>query len=222
MSIFIWAVAFIDLIAVIFIIFGWNGLSPLARRFAVGITIIAFPILGSTPISLHTLDTMKDTSFCLKCHTMEEHGKSLNSDDDEILAAVHYANNYIPKKTACYSCHTDYDMFGGLKAKIAGLRHMYSYYLITPPKPDELKIHSPYNIQNCLSCHDGARNFMTKKNHTKEPGLLEKIQSGEKGCLESGCHNVAHGVKQAMQDALEAAEEKAASDEPTTKEGDEK
>jgi hypothetical protein len=33
-------------------------------------------------------------------------------------------NNRIPKEHACYTCHTDYTMFGDVNAKMRGLQHI--------------------------------------------------------------------------------------------------
>jgi hypothetical protein len=41
-------------------------------------------------------------------------------------------------------------MFGGLKAKLGGLRHIYVHYLGKPPQPEDIKLYEPYNNRECL------------------------------------------------------------------------
>jgi cytochrome c-type protein NapC len=71
------------------------------------------------------------------------------------LAAAHFQNHRVPADEACYTCHTNYAMFGGMKAKIGGLRHIYVYYLGKPPQPADIKLYEPYNNRECLHCHAG-------------------------------------------------------------------
>ena len=55
-------------------------------------------------------------------------------DDVSYLAAAHFQNHRIPADEACYTCHTDYALYGGVRAKFRGLRHIYVQYLGTPPR----------------------------------------------------------------------------------------
>jgi len=64
-------------------------------------------------VSRH-MEHAKTTEFCLSCHTMEDYGRSLYVDDRSYLPAAHFQNNRVPRDRACYTCHTDYTMFGGL------------------------------------------------------------------------------------------------------------
>ena len=101
------------------------------------------------------MERAKSTEFCLSCHTMEEYGKSLYVDDRSYLAAAHFQNNRIPRDRACYTCHTDYTMFGGLKDKWRGLSHVYVQYFGTIPGTGEIKLYQPFNNRECLHCHAG-------------------------------------------------------------------
>ncbi|MCM2276666.1 MAG: NapC/NirT family cytochrome c [Oligoflexia bacterium] len=203
MSILLWFILAADLLLISMLIFGWHSFGRITRRLMIGLIVVIFPVLGAVPANVHTIESMKNVDFCLRCHTMEKHGDSLKSEDEEIVAAVHWANNYVPKEKACYTCHTDYDLFGGVRAKLSGLKHLWVYYFTTPPKPEEIKTYKPYDVNNCLYCHAESKRFRAKKNHNKEPGYLEKILSGEKGCLVAGCHDIAHGVREAAEDAEE-------------------
>jgi cytochrome c-type protein NapC len=162
--------------------------------------VLAFFVLFALPLLClgmgfsAQLDRSKSTQFCLSCHTMEAYGKSLFVDDPSHLAAAHYQNHRVPSDEACYTCHTNYAMFGGIKAKIGGLRHLYVYYVGHPPKPADIKLYAPYNNRECLHCHAGARSFEEGAVHVADPALLASIKSNQISCLSSGCHQVVHDV----------------------------
>src|SRR5215831_13898860 len=90
------------------------------------------------------METATSTSFCLSCHVMNEHGRSLQVDDPSYLAARHFQNNLVPRDHACYTCHTDYTMFGTVTAKLRGARHVAVQYFGNIPQPDQIKLYEPY------------------------------------------------------------------------------
>jgi cytochrome c-type protein NapC len=140
------------------------------------------------------MERAKSTAFCLSCHTMEDYGKSLRVDDPSYLPAAHFQNNRIPRDQACFTCHTDYTMFGGLKDKWRGLSHVYVQYLGTIPKTGEIKLYLPFHNRQCLYCHAGARSYLETSAHQKSPDLLEKANSNELSCTTSRCHDINHDV----------------------------
>ena len=162
--------------------------------------ILAFLILFCLPILCASmgvsreLERSKSTEFCLSCHIMEPYGKSLRVDDPSYLAAAHFQNHRVPAGEACYTCHTNYAMFGPLKAKMRGLRHIYIYYLTTPPAPENIKLYEAYNNRECLHCHEGARSFEQGAVHNSDPELLPAIKANKKSCISSGCHEIVHNV----------------------------
>jgi cytochrome c-type protein NapC len=127
--------------------------------------ILAFICMFCLPIFCGLLGVSREmaraktTTFCLSCHTMEAYGKSLLVDDPTHIPAAHFQNHRVPPDEACYSCHTNYAMFGGLKVKLFGLKHVAIYYLGTPPAPGDIKLYEPFNNRECLHCHLGARSF---------------------------------------------------------------
>ena len=131
----------------------------------------------------------KQTSFCLSCHTMEPYGRSLRVDDRAYLPAVHYQNHLVPADQACYTCHTDYVLYGGIRAKLRGLRHVYAQYLSTPAQP--IRLYTPYNNRECLHCHLGARSFEEGATHM---AIRDDLVSNQFSCLTSGCHDSVHNV----------------------------
>ena len=160
--------------------------------------ILAFVALAILPVisvwggfEKH-LDTATTTRFCLSCHVMHDFGQSLHYDDTSYIPAKHYQNNFVPRDHACYTCHTDYAMFGGVKAKIHGLRHIYVQYFGTVPKPADIRLYNPFPNETCLHCHLGARKFEEVSGHHKQPDLLTRIKSGKTSCMSAGCHDTIH------------------------------
>jgi cytochrome c-type protein NapC len=137
------------------------------------------------------IDRSKQTAFCLSYHIMESHGKSLYVDDPSYLAAAHFQNHRIPVEEACYTCHTDYALYGGVVAKLRGLRHICIQYLGTPPSPANIKPYNPYNNRECLYCHRGARSFESNPIHM---AILDSLKSNPMSCMTSGCHDTVHNV----------------------------
>jgi hypothetical protein len=118
---------------------------------------------------------------------MEPYVRSLRIDDSNYVPANHYQNNRISRETACYTCHTSYTMFGGVNAKLRGMRHLFVYYFTRGP--EEIEYYDVYNNRECLHCHDGARSFEESVVHNP---MLEVLKSNELSCL--NCHTLMHGV----------------------------
>jgi len=140
-------------------------------------------VLGA---SIH-LENSTSTQFCLSCHVMEAHGKSLYIDDPSYLPAAHFQNNRIPKEQACFTCHTDYTMFGDVSAKIRGLQHIYVYYF--KGAPDKLALYEPFKNRECLHCHATARSFEETSPHKE---MRDQLASNDMSCLT--CHTKVHDV----------------------------
>jgi cytochrome c-type protein NapC len=166
-----------------------------AGKISAFLALFALPVLCTGMGTLSELRHATSTKFCLSCHIMQPYGQSLRVDDPTHLVASHFKNHRVPPDEACYTCHTNYAMFGGLKAKIGGLRHIYIYYLGTPPSPENIKLYEPYSNRECLHCHEGARSFEEGAVHTSDPELLSAIKTNKVSCISSGCHDVVHDVK---------------------------
>lgn len=151
--------------------------------------LFALPILCAFVGTSQQMERSKQTSFCLSCHIMEPYGRSLHVDDSHYIPASHFQNHRIPTEEACYTCHEDYVLYGGLRAKIRGLHHVYAQYLGTPMQP--LRLYVPYNNRECLHCHLGARSFEESPTHT---ALHDDLVSNQMSCLTSGCHDLVHNV----------------------------
>jgi nitrate/TMAO reductase-like tetraheme cytochrome c subunit len=138
------------------------------------------------------MERSKSTAFCLSCHTMESFGKSLYLDDPTLIPAAHFQNHRVPADEACYSCHTNYGMFGTFKVKLYGLKHVYIYYFGKRPAPENIKLYEPYNNRECLHCHLGARSFEEGVAHNADPATLPAIKSNQLSC--GSCHNATHDL----------------------------
>lgn len=156
------------------------------------VALFILPIFSGLLGFASEMERSKTTAFCLSCHTMEAYGKSLYVDDPTHIPAAHYQNHRVPKDQACYSCHTQYAMFGTLKVKLYGLKHVLIYYLGKPPAPEDIKLYEPYNNRECLHCHAGARSFEEGATHNADPATLPAIKSNQLSCL--SCHDVAHDI----------------------------
>lgn len=160
-----------------------------------GSRILAFLALFVVPIGLFGAgfgfhyEAAKTTEFCLSCHDMELHGKSLWADDTGLLAAAHFQNGRIPRGEACFTCHTDYALFGDERAKLRGMKHVWIHYLGDPPPEVDIRLYTPYQNRECLHCHDHTRSFAENDAHVDDlPGL----RAQETSCLE--CHGPVHDV----------------------------
>ena len=168
--------------------------ATIGGKMAAFLALFALPLLCFGIGTSSELEHAKRTEFCLSCHIMEPYGKSLRVDDSQHLAAAHFQNHRVPADEACYTCHTNYAMFGAVKAKLGGLRHIYVYYLGTPPALENIKLYEPFNNRECLHCHAGARSFEEGAVHTADPDLLPTIKANKTSCISSGCHDLVHDV----------------------------
>jgi cytochrome c-type protein NapC len=157
--------------------------------------IVAFLALFIVPVitafvgaSQH-LERSEQTQFCLSCHIMEPYGRSLYVDDKSYIPAAHFQNHRIPVDKACYTCHTDYAMFGTIHAKMEGLHHVYVYWFGKPMNP--IHLYEPYNNRECLHCHSGARSFEENPTHT---AMMVDLKSNKVSCTTSGCHDTFHPI----------------------------
>jgi cytochrome c-type protein NapC len=188
------AIIIID-IALIALIFAKRSITTTPSGKALTfITLFIFPVMSVWMGVSEHMERSKTTEFCLSCHVMKDYGKSLHADDRGFIPATHFQNHLVPSDKACFTCHTDYTMFGDLKAKMRGVKHLYVQYFGTVPK--QVKLYNAYNNRECLHCHSGARSFEEGATHNQEPGRLEMIKANKLSCLSSECHNSTHSIDQ--------------------------
>lgn len=167
--------------------------STRAGKILAFVSIFLFPVLAASMGVDEHVERSKTTAFCTSCHVMQDYGKSLRVDDASYLPAAHFQNNRVPRDKACYTCHTDYTLYGGFKSKMRGLRHLYVQYV--GKIPDKIALYNPYNNRECLHCHGGARSFEEGATHNLEEGRLGLIKSNQLSCSSTGCHETAHNVR---------------------------
>jgi len=158
------------------------------------VTLCILPALAVWTGLHEQLERSTSTRFCLSCHVMADFGRSLYIDDKSFIPASHFQNNRVPRDHACFTCHTDYTMFGDYRAKWRGVHHVWVQYFGTVPKPEDIKLYVPYNNRECLHCHLGARSFEETMSHQKDPGMLAKVKANELSCMSSNCHDIVHEV----------------------------
>lgn len=141
-----------------------------------------------TGMSFHN-ERSQQTSYCVSCHSMVTHGQSLYLLDRHYIPAQHFQNHLVPSDKACYTCHTNYTMYGPLKDKLRGLTYLYMEYLSTPPKT--LHLIGTYPNSECLHCHMGTRDFEDNLAHMPP---LAVLKSNQVSCISSGCHDMIHNV----------------------------
>jgi cytochrome c-type protein NapC len=149
--------------------------------------LFILPLLATTLGVAAQVEHSKSTEFCLSCHVMEPYGRSLHVDDASYVPAQHFQNNRVPRDEACFTCHTNYTLFGDFKAKARGLRHVYVNYIGTIPK--QIKLYDPYNNRECLHCHAGARSFEESDMHKE---IRADLGANKTSCLE--CHDTIHNA----------------------------
>lgn len=158
------------------------------------VALAVLPLLCSWGGFEEHMDRATSTQFCLSCHVMHDFGETLKYDDRSYIPAVHYQSNLVPRDHACYTCHSDYAMFGEIRTKIHGLRHVYVQYFGTIPRPADIKLYSPFPNETCLHCHLGSRKFEEVNGHHKTPDMLSQVKSGKLSCMSSRCHDTVHEV----------------------------
>jgi cytochrome c-type protein NapC len=153
----------------------------------VGLCILPTLCIG-TGMSFH-MQRSKQTAYCISCHSMETHGQSLYVLNASYIPAQHFQNHLVQPNQACYTCHTDYTMYGPLKDKLKGIRYLYMEYVSTPPKT--IHLDSQYSNLQCLHCHTGMRTFDENPTHT---AIMGSLKTNQISCI--SCHNMIHNASE--------------------------
>jgi len=158
------------------------------------LALFILPVLAVWGGFSEQMQRSTSTQFCLSCHVMTDFGRSLYVNDPSYVPARHFQNNFVPRDHACFTCHTDYTMFGDYRAKWRGVHHVLVEYFGTVPKAVDIKLYSPYNNRECLHCHLGARRYEEASEHHKDPTTLARAASNQLSCMSSNCHDIVHDV----------------------------
>jgi cytochrome c nitrite reductase small subunit len=171
-----------------------RGVTTASKAMLLG-GIVVLPAIVVFLATAHGMQESMTVDACASCHVMAGHAADLRNPASDSLAAVHFKNRYI-QTDQCYTCHSDYGMFGTMSAKLEGLGHVYHNMTGNYPKP--IKIKSPYSNLRCLSCHGGAANFVVKHDKDMMPNLL----ADKDKCID--CHGPAHKPESAGEPGKQA------------------
>ena len=134
------------------------------------------------------IEQSKDVTFCKSCHVMNPFFNDMTDPNSTTLAAVHYKNRYIQREH-CWTCHSDYGIFGTVEAKINGLKEVYRYTFRTYRLP--VRMGQPYDLSICLNCHAQSALFLKPRNDPEaHTGTLQAVIDNEISCLT--CHGPVH------------------------------
>lgn len=149
--------------------------------------LIMVPCVAYLLGNVTLIERAKNVTFCGSCHPMAPVVDSLQGTDGA-LASIHYQKGAVSYVTGCYTCHGGYGIWGGARAKLAGMRHMW--HTITGEYDTPLSLHGNFDINSCLGCHAKARPFREVDTH-RDPGIQEALLSGEMSCV-GLCHPMPH------------------------------
>jgi hypothetical protein len=133
-------------------------------------------------------------AFCGSCHTMEPYTDDAADPASVTLAAMHSRNEHFGPRS-CYTCHSDYGMFGTVATKINGLRHVWMYYTEYRSIPIEeslprIEIYAPIPNYTCTRCHSTTLpGWSEVPDHV---ALSGELRDGRVSCTSDGCHGPAH------------------------------
>jgi nitrate/TMAO reductase-like tetraheme cytochrome c subunit len=166
----------------------------LRRDASIGITtrwifLITFIILSPLTYFISFgigIEKSKPVEFCNSCHIMNSHVDDMKDPDSESIASLHYKYRWI-SDDQCYTCHSDYGLYGAVGAKFAGVRHILNYYVMGYPKT--LEIRGTYNNERCLFCHAPVESYQDIEEHQE---YAAEIKSSEQSCFGADCHVSPH------------------------------
>lgn len=164
-----------------------KGIKEPSVQIAIFMYIVIVPLALTLATTTVSFSRAQSVEFCMSCHVMAPYAADLKDPSSELLAAKHYRNRRI-NRDQCFTCHSDYDFLGPIRAKVNGLKHMIVYY---SGMKRPLELYKPYKNANCLTCHADARSFKENPVHLS---VGEEIKSGEMSCL--SCHGPVHPKKE--------------------------
>lgn len=178
-------------LAIMVVVMLWIGVRryrmDLELRGTKVILFLGFCVLA--PISLLftvqvNTEQAKNPEFCGSCHLMKPKLADIRNPDSENLAAIHTQRGFIQHEQ-CYTCHSDYHMFGTAKTKARGMRHLYADLFKKENGP--VKLYTPFPNANCLQCHNGKVRFESNPMHSD---ILCELRTNDISCTE--CHDNIH------------------------------
>ncbi|HZO15322.1 MAG TPA: NapC/NirT family cytochrome c [Polyangiaceae bacterium] len=162
------------------------------------VLLVGLGVLPAISAGSSTVTGMEATTkrhFCGSCHVMDPYVNDAGNPESQSLAARHGRNPFFGDRN-CYVCHADYGMYGYPMTKLAGMNHVYQYYVrgwrnyTIEEALAKLHISKPYDNLNCRQCHSGTlADWGTVPEHV---ALEKELASNAVSCASSGCHGYAH------------------------------
>jgi nitrate/TMAO reductase-like tetraheme cytochrome c subunit len=160
--------------------------------------LLVLPIFTMFLGSFATFEGSKKVEFCHSCHSaMDPYVNDMRNKASTTLASLHYNNRYIQTEQ-CYQCHADYGVWGTIKAKATGLRHLYYWIRNTETARGEKQItlYGHYRNEMCLHCHAGSQRFLKAEDglhlDMANDFLVNDPITGEPKTFCLDCHGPAH------------------------------
>lgn len=154
------------------------------------IAVVVVPAFCVSTGMLLVFTRAERVEFCASCHhVMKPYAADMMNPQGTGLAAVHFANRYIPSNQ-CYECHTSYGLFGTVEAKLHGVAEVVKYYGSSYDRP--VAMWQPYPNGDCLKCHAASRKWLAVPAHA-DAETSRRLFSNDVSCME--CHVPAHQVR---------------------------
>lgn len=149
------------------------------------IGLFILPIFSTYIAGNIALEEAKSVDTCNSCHVMEPYIRDMVENVNlTTLTSKHYLNRWI-NANQCYTCHTNYGVYGDIEAKLAGARHTYKYYTGTYETP--IKLVGTYQNSICLFCHRETIGFKGVAVHS---AIMEDLTKNTVLCV--NCHAPVH------------------------------
>jgi cytochrome c-type protein NapC len=162
-----------------------------------------FPIAAAGTGNVVGFEASTERNFCGGCHVMQPYVQDSANRTSMTLASMHARNDEFGERN-CYTCHADYGMYGTVATKIAGMGHVYEYWLNGYHKMSleeargKIHIKKPFPNTTCIHCHS-----LTLPGWADEPehqAIVESVERGEVSCASAGCHGPAHPFSKKKED----------------------
>jgi cytochrome c-type protein NapC len=163
-------------------------------KFVLLFGIGVFPIATAMTGNYAGFEGTKNRQFCGSCHVMKPYQQDSEDPKSMSLAARHARNEMFGDEN-CYACHATYGMFGTVKTKLGGMRHVYLYLKeyrtqTLAQARETIHIREPFQNATCMHCHSTENPlWLQTKDHAS---ALDRVRSGEVSCASDGCHGPAH------------------------------
>lgn len=158
--------------------------------FGIGVLPIGTALTGNYA----GFEATKARRFCGSCHVMTPY-KDDSEDPKSLSLAARHARNAMFGEENCYACHADYGMFGTIKTKAGGMRHIYEYIfhykdMSLAEAREKIHIRKPFPNSTCIHCHSTENpGWNAVKEHAS---LIDRVRAGDVSCASEGCHGPSH------------------------------